>query len=208
MTKLIPLLVVLLLLVNAALGDMTITFEEWPNGNPIILPPPSPDDYLLPITDEFSDWGIIFHDGTEIWNSGGDVPSPPNMLVSGLSRDGITLEAHFVDPHNSSISATVQWVEITQDYGAASGSNVFKAYDINGLEVDSVSFNMSGETFRLEYTGGIHSIFANGRDGLDNLAFGDITVIPSSDVIPAPGAIVLGGIGVGFVSWLRRRRKL
>lgn len=55
----------------------------------------------------------------------------------------------------------------------------------------------SGQIVRLEYASGVTAV------GIDNIHFGQ-----TGPVIPAPGAVLLGTIGVSLVGWLRRRRTI
>ncbi len=206
MKKLMILLPVIVL-AGTAVGATTINFEKWPNGNDIIAPSVPP---FLSITNEFAEWGIIFESTTKIEDHGdpySDLNTPPNTLSPDNWEDNRTLDARFVCPENPSLPGTVPWVSFFQDRGAQSGGGTFIAYDIDGNVIINESFNTSGKTFHTFYDWGnvceIHRIYiGNCMDALDDLTFGEITPIPT------PGALALGGIGMGLVGWLRRRRTL
>lgn len=171
-----------------------ITFDHWPNGDPIASTPVS-------IHDEFASLGIIFDPGTtDIAGNNPDAISGLNLLANG-GPHGFTLSAYFIEPGVPSQLATVPWVEITQDDGHEAGLNTLYAYDINDNLVDTFAINSSEAVLRVEHQPGIHRIALRGLDGMDDLTFSTPTPIPE------PSTLALLSIGiVGFATLKRRRR--
>ena len=93
------------------------------------------------------------------------------------------------------ISASFDWaVQLDSFYAEADGVEIFSAgWDLWDYG-NSGTINFASPVTTL--------MFSN--SGLGEIEVDNLTVKP----IPVPGAILLGGIGVGIVGWLRRRRSL
>jgi hypothetical protein len=194
MKKLIMFCVILISVAGLARAAPTtlITFDEFPVGTVI--------------SNQYAGLGVVFHPGDvtgtlpiidmNLW-----MPTQPILSPQGQG----TPPQYWQYAGDFWIQFTTPAVEVQFDSGFwdTIGTGVINVYDphfnpIAGLTNSTTGVNVTNVTGWIGYIY-FNSIGDPAGADIDNLSF---------NLIPAPGAIVLGGIGVGLIGWLRRRRTL
>ena len=181
----------LAVLTSSAQASATVEFNEEQPGN----------FTLLDNTAYYGSYGLAFAD-TTYW------AIDDRFVGAGTDQYGITTTG---GPDNEmsvlftslASSATFDWTTIfSNDFYA-------QAFDSDGNLLDTYSATgLSGTSYGSVTFSGVGNIAkVKMHDGTGTIGVGRLTYT-SANVIPAPGALLLGSLGVGLVGWLRKRRAL
>ena len=193
MKKLIMICAILISVAGLANATPTfqINFDEFPLGTMI--------------SNQYAGFGVVFLPGDL-------TPRLPQLSENGAMPDRPVLRPtgepdYYIYQGDFWIQFTTAAVEVKFDSGwwDAVGVGVIDVYDPYMNPLANLTNTATGvNVTHLTGMGAIGYIYFNsigdgGGADIDNLGIAQI---------PAPGAILLGGIGAGLVGWLRRRRML
>ena len=169
---------------------VTIDFTEW-----------NPDSFeVVNLSDQFADYGVIFEDVYRYIDVQDPFPDD-HGISNGVYQDQLV----------SATLGTVYFINQTPfvmiDWWVIAGPTtqlIVEVYDSGDNLLDSFATSASvfSGTETLMGSGLISYMTFTNHGGQTQIA--NITFAP----IPAPGAVLLGGIGVVLVGWLRRKRTL
>lgn len=188
----------LILAFGTSVANASITVEFSDTEEPAASPPFYGKLVLLDGSGLFCSYGLAFED-TTYWAYDTRFPN------AGIDNYGITTTS---GPENlMTVVFTTEATEVTADWLTIFGNSIYAtAYDSGGFALDTQSATgLSGTSYGSFTFSGIGNIAeitfhdATGMIGVGRLEF---------EPIPAPGAVLLGSIGIYCVNWLRRRKML